>query len=258
MSVVIVIQARLASTRLPGKVLLNAAGRPLLEHMLQRVRAAQHAQHVVVATTTDSSDNPIVALCERLEVACFRGHPSNCLDRHIQVGLQTQASALVKIPSDCPLIDPAAIDRVLAAYLASEGRYSYVSNLHPATWPDGNDVEVVAMDALTTAARETTDVFDFEHTTPYIWMRPERFAALNVVWETGLDYSQSERWVVDWIEDYEVVREIIEQLIERHGPLFDVRCILQLLSERPELRHRNAHYRGYSYYATRTQPVSAL
>src|ERR1700748_620372 len=116
MTVLIVIQARTASTRLPGKVLLPAAGRPLLAHMLDRVRAAQRPARLVVATTTDPSDDAIVSLCGSLGGDHFRGATLDCLDRHYQAALHTGASAVVKIPSDCPLIDPAAIDRVLAAW----------------------------------------------------------------------------------------------------------------------------------------------
>lgn len=251
MSVVIVIQARLASSRLPGKVLLPALEKPLLEHMLVRVRAAKHARRVVVATTTDPADDAIVRLCARLQVECQRGHPLDCLARHVQVGAATGASALVKIPSDCPIIDPAVIDRVIGAYLHAPGQYDFVSNQHPATWPDGNDVEVIAMGALLAAAREAREPFDREHTTPFIWTRPERFHALNVRWETGLDYSRSQRWVVDWPEDYALVREVIECLNERRGPLFNVQDVLSLLAERPQLGRINAQHRGYSYFALR-------
>jgi spore coat polysaccharide biosynthesis protein SpsF len=251
MKLAIVVQARLSSTRLPGKVLLPAAGKPLLEHMLERVRAARQADHVVVATTTDPSDEAIVQLCEQLGVDCYRGHPSDCLDRHLQAALHCGADAVVKIPSDCPLIDPAAIDRVLSVYRAAAGECVYVSNLHPASWPDGNDVEVIALAALREAAAEARDPFEREHTTPFIWSRPERFAAQNVLWETGLDYSQSVRLVVDWIEDYRVVRALLEALREREQDSFSVQDLLQLLSERPELVRENAQHRGYSYYATR-------
>ncbi|MET0391449.1 MAG: glycosyltransferase family protein [Polyangiales bacterium] len=256
MNIVIVVQARLGSSRLPGKVLLPAAGRPLLAHMLTRVRAAQLAERVVVATTTDATDAPIVALCEQLEVEYYRGHPQDCLDRHLQVGLHCGADAVVKIPSDCPLIDPAVIDRVIGRFLAADGGYDYVSNLHPASWPDGQDVEVIALSALARAARETQDPFDREHTTPFLWQNPQRFRLHNVPWETGLDYSESVRLVVDWLEDYRVVRAVLEALLPTHGPLFELRAVLSLLAQRPALARENAHHRGYSYFAARTQTVT--
>src|SRR5262245_17642253 len=113
MNVVVVVQARLASSRLPGKVLLPAAGEPLLAHMLRRVRAARRVERLFVATTHDPQDDAIVALCKELAVECYRGDPLDCLDRHYQIGLASFADAVVKIPSDCPLIDPDVIDRVL-------------------------------------------------------------------------------------------------------------------------------------------------
>jgi len=253
MSLVIVVQARMRSSRLPGKVMLEAAGQPLLAHMITRVRGAKLAERVVVATTTAPDDDVIEQLCRDLQVDCFRGHPTDCLDRHYQAALAHDASTIVKIPSDCILIDPEVIDRVLSDHRATRGQYDYVSNQHPATWPDGNDVEVLSMQALRAAWQEATDPFDREHTTPYIWQRPEQFSKLNVLWDTGLDYSQSHRWVVDWDADYQVVRELIETLSVRHGPLFNVSHILQLLTERPELAERNAQHRGYLYYGTRSQ-----
>jgi len=251
MGVVIVVQARTASTRLPGKVLLPAAGRPLLALMLERVRAARRAQHVVVATTTAPEDRAIAELCRELGVEFYCGHPTDCLDRHYQVGLRSGADAVAKIPSDCPLIDPAAIDRVLETFLAAQGAFDYVSNLHPATWPDGNDVEVMSMRALREAAAEADDPFDREHTTPFIWSRPERYALKNVAWETGLDHSKTRRLVLDWAEDYAVIREIFETLRPRSGALFDVSSILQLLADRPQLAARNARHLGYSHLASR-------
>lgn len=255
MKAVIVVQARIASTRLPGKVLLPAAGRPLLEWMLARVRASRHAQHVVVATTRSPIDDPLVALCARLGIEAYRGHPEDCLDRHYQVGVAAGADTVVKIPSDCPLIDPTIIDRVLDSYAGARGAYDYVSNLHPGSWPDGNDVEVMSMHALTAAWLEAKDAFDREHTTPFIWSRPERFRPFNVHWQTGLDHSHTHRWVVDWPEDYALVREVIETLASRDttdltsAAQFDLHAILGLMAERPELAELNARHRGYSHWA---------
>jgi spore coat polysaccharide biosynthesis protein SpsF len=260
MGLVIVIQARLASTRLPGKVLLPAAGRPLLSHLLERVRATSHATRVIVATTRAAEDEAIVRLCDQLQVESYRGHPSDCLDRHYQVGRLTGAEAVVKIPSDCPLIDPAVIDRVLGAWFAcvAEGQAcDYMSNLHPASWPDGNDVEVISMRALAEAAAEADDPFDREHTTPFIWSRPERFRLENVRWGDGLDLSRSHRLVVDWSEDYALVREIIETLEPRAGRSFGVDAIVRLLARDPALASRNARHLGYSHLNLRPTAASA-
>jgi spore coat polysaccharide biosynthesis protein SpsF len=251
MKLVAVIQARMKSTRLPGKVLQPLDGQPLLARMLERVQLAHEPDAVVVATTTDSSDAPIVELCTRLRVECLRGDPLDCLDRHWRVGAAHAADAVVKIPSDCPLIDPQVIDEVLGAYRSAPQRYDYFSNLHPPSWPDGNDVEVMSQAALSIAAAEARDPFDREHTTPFLWSRPERFALGNVRWSSGLDYSQRFRIVVDWAEDLDVVQEIWQALCPRLGAGFGIDDIVRLYAERPELQQKNARYRGYHYIQTR-------
>jgi spore coat polysaccharide biosynthesis protein SpsF len=251
MKIAVVIQARLASSRLPGKVLLPLGGKPMLERMLERVRSASLAKYVVVATTTRAVDEPIVSLCERIGVDYVRGDEEDCLSRHLLAATHSDADAIAKIPSDCPLIDPQAIDTVLAAWHAAEGGYDYLGNLRPASWPDGNDVEVVSLAALRTAGREATLSFDREHTTPYLWSQPERFRLGNVTWNTGLDYSRTRRWVVDWPEDYALVCAIFERLARSHGPCFGVQPILRLLEREPSLLTLNAARLGYDYMALR-------
>jgi len=175
MTTVVVVQARTGSTRLPGKVMMPLAGRPLLERMIERVRAASTPFELVVATTTETADDAVRALCRDADVACYSGHPTDLLDRHYRAALPFAPDAVVKIPSDCPLIDPAVIDRVLGAYGERAGGVDYASNLHPATYPDGNDVEVVAAGVLEEAWREAALPFEREHTTPFIWERPSRY-----------------------------------------------------------------------------------
>lgn len=222
-------------------------GQPLLLRLIERVRAAQLVGTVVVATTTDRADDPIVALCQQADIACYRGHPADLLDRHFQVGWQFQADAVVKIPSDCPLIDTAVIDRVLAHYLDNPDAYDYVSNLHPATYPDGNDVEIIRMSALTLTWQEATRSFEREHTTPYIWENPGRFRLGNVTWETGLDYSLSHRWTIDYEPDYRFIKAIYEALYPQN-PRFGLQDILQLLAENPALAALNEIYAGVNWY----------
>jgi spore coat polysaccharide biosynthesis protein SpsF len=183
--IVTVMQARTGSTRLPNKVLRPLAGEPLLARMIERARAARLVGTIVVATTTDPADDPIVALCATKGIACYRGDAADLLDRHYRAGVLYGASTVIKIPSDCPLIDPRVIDRVIGYYLERPGAYDYVSNLHPATYPDGNDVEIMTMAALETAWRETTRPLEREHTTPFFWENPSRFRVGNVVSSSG-------------------------------------------------------------------------
>jgi spore coat polysaccharide biosynthesis protein SpsF len=246
MNVTVVIQARTGSTRLPGKVLLYAAGAPLLQRMIERVSAARTPSAVVVATTEHGADDAICGIARRAGALCVRGHATDCLDRHVAAARATSADVVVKIPSDCPLIDPATIDRVIGAFLA-EPDVDYVSNLHPATWPDGFDVEVMTRGALETAWREATRPLDREHTTPFLWDNPERFLTQNVAWETGLDHSRSHRLTLDYPEDYAVIRAIYDELWSP-GRLFTLAEILAVLGARPALAEINAMHRGTTWY----------
>lgn len=130
MTLVVIIQARMGSTRLPGEVLLPLAGAPLLERMVERLRAARTRFELVVATTESPDDEPIIAACRRMDVRGFRGHPTDLLDRHSRAARIFRARAIAKIPSDCPLIDPGVVDRVLTSFLAAAGQLDSVSNLH--------------------------------------------------------------------------------------------------------------------------------
>lgn len=245
--VVVVVQARMGSTRLPGKVLAEVAGAPVLARMLERVTAACTASDVVVATTWATQDEPIRELCAAAGVRVVSGHPTDLLDRHFTVGLATGADAVVKIPSDCPLIDPAVIDRVIGHFLVDPGRWDFVSNLHPPSYPDGNDVEVMTMAALETAWREARRPLEREHTTPFLWDQPERFRIGNVAWETGHDLSASHRFTLDYGEDLAFIRAVYDALWTP-GPPFRLADILALLDDRPALRALNARHLGASWY----------
>lgn len=247
MKLVTVVQARTGSSRLPGKVLLPVQGKTLLERMAERVQAAKHSGVVVVATTTDPSDDEVAALCKKTGLNCFRGHPTDLLDRHYQAAKEYGAQAVVKIPSDCPLIDPQVIDRVLGAYLATPDQWDYLSNLHPATYPDGNDVELMPFSVLEAAWKEATLPMEREHTTPFIWERPERFRIGNIAWESGLDYSMSHRWTIDYKEDYEFIRAVYDELFPTN-PVFALNQILDLLTRKPELRQINEMHVGVNWY----------
>jgi spore coat polysaccharide biosynthesis protein SpsF len=246
----VVVQARTGSTRLPGKVLLPLAGAPLLERQLERIRAARPRSgfDLVVATTTEPSDAPIVDLCRGLGVKCFRGHPTDLLDRHYRASQEAGARAVVKIPSDCPLIDPAAVALVLDAWEAREGRLDYLSNLHPPTWPDGNDVEVMSVDALAVAHAEATAKHEREHTTPFLWERPRRFRIGNLTWPDGPDLSSAFRLTIDYPEDYALIRAVYEALYTPDRPVFELGEILGFLKQNPAVATTNANYLGDGWY----------
>ncbi len=247
MNIITLIQTRTGSTRLPAKVLLPLGGKPLFIRMVERVRQASFSGKVVIATTYDANDDIIEQICSTEAIPCFRGHPLDLLDRHYQAAVRYGADAVVKIPSDCPLIDVQAIDRVLAFFITHIERFDYVSNLHPATYPDGNDVEVFTIDALKTAWTYARRWLEREHTTPYMWENPERFRIGNVHWETGLDYSMSHRWVLDYKEDYELIQAVYNALAD-NDQCFSIGAILSFLEKNPSIRKLNERYAGVNWY----------
>jgi spore coat polysaccharide biosynthesis protein SpsF len=250
MRIVVVVQARTGSTRLPGKVLMPLANRPLLHRMLERVQAAGTPSTVVVATTREPADDAIESLAREAGVRCFRGHATDLLDRHFRAGCAFGADVVVKIPSDCPLIDPDVIDRVIRQYVDHADEADFVGNLHPGTYPDGNDVEVIPLGVLETAWLEATEPHEREHTTPFIWERPDRFRVRHVAWESGLDYSSTHRWTIDYVEDYRFLAAVYDALWTEVRPMFRLRDVLSLLDTRPDIAALNACHVGKTWYRT--------
>jgi spore coat polysaccharide biosynthesis protein SpsF len=244
----VVVQARVGSTRLPGKVLLPLGGRTMLERMLERLGGARTPDALVVATTTDPADDPVARVSAAAGVDCFRGHPTDLLDRHFAAATRARADVVVKVPSDCPLIDPAVLDRVVGEHLERRGRVDYTSNLHPESYPDGTDVEVMTIDALECAWRNAQRPFEREHTTPFVWDQPERFRLHNVVWETGRDVSRTHRIVVDYPEDFALVQAVHGALWTAAHPIFSVGEIVSFLDAHPEVLAMNASRRGVNWY----------
>ena len=247
MKILTVIQARMSSSRLPGKVLLPILGKPLLIRMVERVETAKLIGQLIVATSTNPDDDQIENICNAYNLTCFRGHLTDLLDRHYQAGRNFGADTVVKIPSDCPLIDPLIIDKVLEFYIKNNTKYDFVSNLHPATYPDGNDVEVMSMSALEHAWKEANKPLEREHTTPFFWENPHKFKIGNVTWETGLDYSTTQRWTIDFEEDYRFIKRVYEELYNINSS-FGLNDILQLLKEKPEISEINQKYLGKYWY----------
>jgi len=242
------IQARRGSSRLPDKVSLDLVGRPLLVRQVERVQQASRVGRVAVITTTDLGDDALADLCQSYGIDVFRGHALDLLDRHYQAARHFgETEAVVKIPSDCPLIDPAIIDKVLGVYEATKGQVDFVSNLHPATYPDGNDVEVMTFAALEKAWREARRPLEREHTTPFFWENPARFRLANVAWETGLDYSMSHRFTIDYPADYAFIKAVYEALYSAN-PNFGLEDILTLLKQRPDIYALNADLAGVNWY----------
>lgn len=245
--VVIVVQARMSSSRLPGKVLLPILGKSLLYRMVERLQMIKHEATIVIATSNHKQDDIIQTEAEAIGVPCYRGSLDNCLDRHYQVAKNYNADIVIKIPSDCPLIDPRIIDEILDYYFAHVGEYDFVSNLHPATWPDGNDVEIMTMACIQKAWEEASRQLELEHTTPYIWENPDKFRIANILWSAGKDYSMSHRFTIDYPEDYEFIKKVFEELYPQNVN-FSCDDILALLELKPDIYQINAGYAGVNWY----------
>src|SRR5262249_43404691 len=225
---------------------LPLAGKPLLTRMLERLLAARAPSRVVVATTREVADDVVAHLAARAGVPCVRGHPTDLLDRHLQAARAfDDCEAVVKIPSDCPLIDPETVDRVIDAFRADPD-VDYVSNLHPATWPDGFDVEVMPRAILEIAHREATLPHEREHTTPFIWDHPERFRLRNVAWDR--DLQMSHRLTIDYPEDHLVISAVFDALHREGAPPFGLQAILDFLDARPDVLALNQKYAGVNWY----------
>ena len=229
MHTVAIIQARMASTRLPGKVLANIGDKPMLLRVVERVRQATRVNQVVVATSEGAADDPLARLCVDHDIACYRGSERDVLDRYYQAARSYNADAVVRVTADCPLIDPSVIDRVVGTFQA--GEYDYVTNTLCYTYPDGLDVEVCTFVALERAWHEACKSSEREHVTPYLRLAG-KFRVANVVHEHDLS-GYYYRWTVDDSVDLAFVRAIYAHFGDRVN--FGLGDVLALLDQRPDL-----------------------
>jgi spore coat polysaccharide biosynthesis protein SpsF len=233
---IIIVQARMTSTRLPGKVLMEVRGKSLLEYQIERLRQVRLADELVIATTTNDTDQPIVELCERLGAAYYRGSEEDVLSRYYEAATQSGADVVVRVTSDCPLIDPGVMDEVIALYINNRDKYDYVSNTLERTYPRGLDTEVFSMAALEKAYNEAREQPEREHVTLFIYRRPEQFPLANS--SSATDYSYH-RWTVDTPEDFALIKRIFMGLYPVNSR-FTWLEVLDLLNENPEWVEINA------------------
>ena len=233
MNVVAIIQARMSSTRLPGKVLMPLAGKPVLSHVVERIRACKTITEVVVATSTDATDDIIEAWCRNEAVSCYRGSLTDVLDRYYQAALLHSADVVVRITADCPAIDPTIVDEVVKGFLA--GGYEFYGLA--GEFPDGLDCTVFAFSALARAWREATLLSEREHVGPYIEKQPEIFKCGGLNKFSGLSHH---RWTLDEPRDYEFLQIVFSRLY-RKDYLFLASDVLALVENKPELLHINSN-----------------
>src|SRR6266566_5493303 len=233
MKITATIQARMGSTRLPGKVLMTVGTEPVLARVVHRLRRAALIDGIIVATSDRPADDAIVRECNRLQVACFRGSENDVLDRYWQAAQWCGAEAIVRITSDCPLIDAELVDETIQAFLSQPA--DYTSNALERTYPRGLDTEAFTIAALERAWREAREPYEREHVTPYIYEHPELFRLVSVRDER--DYS-AYRLTLDTHEDLQLIRTIYSRFEGRDD--FGWQDVLALMEREPELAQLNA------------------
>jgi len=233
--VVATIEARMTSTRLPGKVMLPAAGKPLLEHMIERLRRVPSLDEVVIATTTKATDDVLVTLAERLGVGSFRGSEDDVLSRVLGAAQAYKADAIVQLTGDCPAIDPNIVETCVQEYFSTG--VDFVSNVLQPSYPWGMDTKVFSMRVLAEVAQLTQDPADREHVSLYIYEHPERYRLHNVTAPPELTWREM-HIELDTQEDYELLKAIFGSLYPQN-PAFTLGDMIAFLKAHPEIAGLN-------------------
>ena len=258
--VIAIIQARMSSSRLPGKVLLDIAGEPMLARVIARASKATSLDQVLVATTTDASDDPVAACCDSMGISYTRGSLHDVLDRYYQAASQTEGDVIVRITGDCPVIDPVLIDNCINALL--KGSFDFTCNRLPPpftrTYPIGLDTEVCTFAALEKAWNEATETFHREHVMPYLYEGVQLSAVSGGVSEgispRGFKIAQlhhepdygTYRWTVDTSEDLEFMHQVYDRFRGRDD--FMWQNVFELIQREPELAAINSSVRHKTLY----------
>ena len=243
-NIVCIIQARMGSSRLPGKVLKEICSRPMLGWVAQRAILSRRVTRIVVATTINSGDDPIEEFCNKSGIACFRGNEFDVLDRYYQAAKAYKSEIVVRLTADCPLIDPALVDETIEKLIASGADFA-ANRLPPPyqrTYPVGLDVEVVTFVALEIAWKQAVKSYEREHVTPFLYDPQNHFKTIML--DAEQNYG-SQRWTVDTAEDLEFIRQVTAILGCRLE--FSWREVLKTIEAHPELAEINAGVSHKSY-----------
>jgi len=233
-NIITIIQARMGSNRLPGKILEEIVGKPMLWHVVNRIGYTKIVNKVVVATTVNKIDDLVENLCKKNNIDFYRGSEFDVLDRYYNTAKIWNADVIVRITSDCPLIDPVVADRVISAYLGNKNNLDGSSNIIKRTFPQGLDVEVISFNTLERVWKEAKKDYQREHVTIYIYENISKFKILNVENDKNLSYL---RWTVDEKKDLEFVRQVYKSLNNKNIFLMD--DIVRLLEENPSIKEIN-------------------
>lgn len=231
------LQARMGSSRLPGKVMKDVLGQPLLFRICERLEKVRHKNLLAVLSTTNPLDDPIEEFLKQKNIQCYRGSEQDVLDRFYQAAKKLKSDTIVRLTADCAVLDPSLIDQMIEFF--KKGKWDYVSNTLIPTYPDGLDVEIFSFQALEKAWKEAKQTHQREHVTAFFYENPDTFRLAN--YRNAADYSQY-RWLVDEPVDLEFIRALYERL-HPHNPFFGFQDILDLMAKEPELLKINSGYR---------------
>jgi len=236
-NILIISQARMASSRLPGKVLRNVFGKPLLWYLMERLKLVKKVNRILIATGSPETNQPIIDFAKEQNIDYFIGNEDDVLDRYYQAAKHYKGNIIVRITSDCPLMDPDLIDQGLEMFL--NGNYAYISNGHPPTYPDGFDIEIFSFKALETAWMEAKLPSEREHVTLYIRDKKNDFKRNN--FENDKNYEEY-RLTVDTKEDFALISKIIENFYDQ-WETFTVQDVVKLMEQNPRLKQINIQYK---------------
>lgn len=225
----------MGASRLPGKPLKNVLKRPLLSYQIERLKQVKSCDQILVATTVDEKDDPIVALCKKEKISYFRGSELDVLDRYYQAAKAFKADIVIRVTGDCPLIDPEIIDQVISYY--KESKLDYVSNSLERTYPRGLDTEVFSFALLERAAIEATLEEEREHVTLFFYTHPELFSLGCLKHSSDLSFH---RWTVDTVEDFDLVSRLLSAIYPKN-PEFRLKDVLETFEKHPDWIQINAH-----------------
>lgn len=232
-NIVTIIQARMSSTRLPGKVLMDLKGKSVLEHVVDRVKACELVNKVVVATTDIPIDDAIIAECEKIGCDSSRGSSDDVLSRYYEAAKKFNADIVIRITSDCPLLSTDVLDSMVEQFCKTQP--DYLSNTIERTFPRGLDIEIMTFETLEKAYKNAMEAYEKEHVTPYIYQHPELF---RIEQFTSYEDNSHFRWTLDTEEDWKLIKEVYNSF---NNDSFEYDEILDLFKKHPELEDINAH-----------------
>lgn len=241
-NIICIIQARLKSTRLPGKVLLPLANKPVIEHVFNQLSFSKILKKIVLATSTEKSDDPLEKWAKKNKKEFFRGSLNNVLERYYLAAKKFESEIIVRITADCPLIDPTIVDLTINKFI--DGQYDYFSNTLNPTFPDGLDTEVFSFSTLEKAFINSKLKSELEHVTPYIKNNPQFFKIGNL--SSEINYEKY-RWTIDNNEDYELLKIIFDNL-SREGNFVYWKDVIKFLQFNTSLSHINKHLKRNEGY----------